>query len=334
LSEKGSNQDLVFYKVINWSKLNQDDFNNYKARSGEIIESKKITKTVSNSFKNYIEAAKQFKFIDEQFDQLYPSRTGSVLRLISENNDASVNNSYELTIYEKIFFLHSLFKKDADYLLTVYYLLRKFPNRELGFYLNKFQDSYRKRLEYKMSVVETNQKDLVKDALLLVNNWRSPKRYSEDIVPPRINWMIDLNLVNDKGNQIVEKFNDVIDNFDQENLSDDLVLKNYFHISSQLYFNHHEMIEWKELNETRKEKSIAPILNIAVKNFSPLKMPRISVEQTLLFISIMCLTSLNIIVELDELLEWIGYEKRIGSKIYGVRKTARTYESYIYVKSI
>lgn len=64
-----------------------------------------------------------------------------------------------------------------------------------------FQDDYLGRLNQRLSHTRIDRTlGEIQDARQRVMEWRAPKRYSEDIVPTRLNWLIDLGLITiDKG---------------------------------------------------------------------------------------------------------------------------------------
>jgi len=333
-SKNGLPKEILNNRMLNWAEKNQKYFSASPYNSGKL--KKGIDTRISNSFKNYLEACFQMKLIDDISNLVSPSKYGKVLKCLLINID---QNPYPLSISEKIFYLYILLKHDADIILTIISMVIEFPERKLSFYLESFKNMYYERLSKKGEISTGKDKQHISDALTRIKNWHSPKRYSEDIVPPRLNWMIDLGIIDycfyvkeslfrisDFGNQYVEAipthegFCDV---------SEEWFSKSFM---SSLGMLNSEILIWKNVNESTKEQVLHELLKNAITEFSTLGLPKIPLESSLLYIIISLFVNYNILAEANNIESFIGFEKKINGSVYGIRRSARTYESYISVK--
>jgi hypothetical protein len=115
------------------------------------------------------------------------------------------------------------------------------------------------------------------------------------------------------------------------NISSLWLKEQFYNCSSKIIIEENTMTHWCELTEMKKESLVDEILIKAYRNFSVLGLPRVSLQQSVLYFCLYSLIEKKIIVESDELTLWIGHERKIGSWKLGIRHSARIYESYISV---
>jgi hypothetical protein len=66
-----------------------------------------------------------------------------------------------------------------------------------------------------------------------------------------------------------------------------------------------------------------------MNRFNSYGIPRLSVEQTCLFISLYTIEKHSITLDAQEVLDWIGFEKKLGRYNIGYRGASRPGESYL-----
>ncbi len=122
---------------------------------------------------------------------------GAVPKNLHNQDNTAASNSFFLSDGEKMLFLFVLRSNEMPTTLRPYCARWLWLRSEtLADYQAEFQGAYINRLNARLS--ETNDSRYVgaiQDARQRANDWRAPKRYSEDIVPTRINWLIDLQLI-------------------------------------------------------------------------------------------------------------------------------------------
>lgn len=342
LESKGYPKEVLARKAISWSEEYHFHFQKHSSPSGEIVPSKKGL--VSQSFENYYVAAKNLGLLIEQHGFVIPTRIGEVLGKFNEIDSglASLSNIYELTMMEKFYFPYLLLTKDFDILATLLEMLAK-GYSELPKFYEDYKTEYLKRLESKKEFIPIQEKSQVFDAYQRVHGWKNPKRYSEDIIPSRLNWLIDLGLVDSNRFQSEEKYflSEIgvrfwkdLPLYSSDTYKDITVqwLKSaYFGFVSSCFALQNK--SWVHLNPEEKRDLISETIAAFLVRFDTFGIPRLSVEQTCLFISLYSLTERQVIVEADEILDWIGFEKELNNLKLGYRGASRPGESYIIVSN-
>ncbi len=342
ISKEGIKKELLERKIFDWNIKN--NVHRFKKYTGIIQESSK--QILSQGFKNYYSAGLQFNLIHNELEKIFFSRKAHVYKIINnelQNIKINDSNCFKLNDFEKLFYLHVIFQYDADIFLTVFNMLKKESGQIIKDYQEKFQDYYKRRLNSKIKYIDSANKYKLFDALNRVKEWKNAKRYSEDIVPPRINWLLDLGLI-DENNYFLNKTvfisklgMIILDNLKIINDDGLLIdidsdwLESKYMTYSKILFPNKNYEKWVDINENKKNILANEILNLLSIHFRTLDLPRISLEQSILFFIFYLFTKYNIICEYSELLNWIGFDKKIGKRKIGIRKSIREYESYLYI---
>ncbi len=344
LSHVGLQKQILNEMLLKWSKSNHSSFESYISPSGEISLSE--GKTFSNSLKAYYHALKEFNLIIEQGNFVLPTKRGEVLIILLDyikKESTEDINSYSLNCIEQSYFLTILFESDYDIIFLTLQMLNNFPSRKLDFYLSLFQEAYLKRLEHKLVNYKIVEGSNILETKKRVLSWRSPKRYSEELMPPRLNWLIDLNLVRYRLNngyyELTSKGKYFFETITTENSSEreyftydvDFSASSLISIISTIYFNQNGVKKWSNLIEHEKEDYAMEGLAIATKYFCVLGIPRMPANSTILLCSLYLLNKYSVCVNFLEFSSWIGAKRIIKGKHYGFRSAAREGESYIVV---
>jgi hypothetical protein len=342
LESKGYPKEVLARKLITWSGESHSHFQKYSSPSGEIVPSKKGLG--SQSFENYYIAAKNLGLLIEQNGFVIPTRTGEVLGKFNEIDSGlkDLLNVYELTMMEKFYFPYLLLTKDFDIVVTLLNMLAKGYSELPKFYAD-YKAEYLRRLEEKMEFVPLQEKSQLFDAYQRVQGWKNPKRYSEDIIPSRLNWLIDLGLIDSSRFQKEEKYFfsesglrfwrglPIYSSEGYKDVTSHWLKSAYFGFVSSCFAGQNR--DWRLLKPIEKHKLISEAVANFLIRFNTFGIPRLSVEQTCLFISLFSLTERQIIVEANEIVEWIGFEKELDNLKLGYRGASRPGESYIIVSN-
>jgi hypothetical protein len=343
LRESGLQKKILERRMLDWSREKNSDFKKYISQSGEIVLKK--PKIKSHSFLNYLEAAVKLKLVYEETEYIKTTRIGKVLEAIRRicEPDKNIDNPHELGTSERLLFLYVILSYDADLFITIMYMLYESPAETLDFYLKSFQKNFLSRLKDKIKHVSPSESTKVNDALNRVNRWRNAIRYSEDIVPSRLNWLLDLGLLseelygkerkyqlNNLGKVLYESFPYISTQL--KDINDVWVNENFSNFLS-LYYGDKKVKDWSQLGDDEKEKVMIEALFYARKHFSPLALPRLAVVQTFLFTSLFLLSQKQVKIEFDDIAEWIGFERIVNGRRIGLRMAARPEESYLLISN-
>jgi hypothetical protein len=170
------------------------DLIKYKNAKGLIKET--VTGT---SAKPYIMLAKEFNLL-LSLNNIYTSgKLFKVYCIIKQQLNDKSNEAFCLTNIDKLFFLETILKNDFFYLSVLIeqiYIQMDTSYLEIS---NSFQKALLNRLnEYKVGLIaEQNSRNLFKLIELYdrINKWSKPEVYLEHIIMPRLNWLLDLDII-------------------------------------------------------------------------------------------------------------------------------------------
>lgn len=158
----------------------------------------KYSKVYKILYENYRENSNSFKYIHERIP-LY--------QLDLFRNDDQLYNIFYCNALDRYFFLKQLLEKDFLYIKTIFRVIRESTNKNISkngikyFYVkNSLFKSLISELKFylKSNIFKPLEK---RRALALLDKFESNKlsvRSYENIVEPRISWLIDLNLIDMK----------------------------------------------------------------------------------------------------------------------------------------
>lgn len=347
LSKEGLQKQIFSNFLIEWSKQNHSSFLEYKSPSGEIILPE--GRVSSNSLNSYYKALVQLDLIIEQGNFIIPTKTADVLNVLStQYNELKKEgvNSYELNLTEKCFFLSVLIEKDYDIIILVLKMVYEFPANRLDFYLDKFQYKYLERVERKLLNSKLEDASILIESLQRISSWRQAKKYSEEYVPQRINWLIDLgfldeDLLEDKKYKLTKKAKTFLLNLETNSISErefNTFDKQWFYDSfssslADLYYNGNEVCKWENIDIEKKNMIIDECLGLSIKQFSVLGIPRAPAKSTLLLSSLIMLTKYFTVANYKEIVKWVEINGRINNRTYLYRGAEREGESYFILNN-
>ncbi|MDA6069199.1 hypothetical protein NJT12_06165 [Flavobacterium sp. AC] len=165
-----------------------------------------IIKTKSGvSAKPYIDTALDINLLSKVNNVFNVGKSFKVYQNL-KNKYSNSNNIFELTDFDKVYFLECILKNDFFYfsnLLELFFLNRKTTYLIL---VKKYQAQLILRLEdYKRQNIYDNRKVLKNIDVILkrINNWEKAEVYLEHIIMPRINWMLDFDLLTSINNEFI-----------------------------------------------------------------------------------------------------------------------------------
>lgn len=179
--EKFSSQDEI-----------KQQLDSYKYNKGEI----KVTKT-GISASPYIDLSENLDFISKINNVYSVGKPLRVYQTISEEIRQNENNIFQLSAYDKLFFLESFFNSDFLFLtvlLELIYVQKITTYSELK---RVFQKHLIERVNHHLSGHHLSGS--IKRQILVIRNriseWKKPEVYLEHVLMPRLNWLLDLDLI-------------------------------------------------------------------------------------------------------------------------------------------
>lgn len=173
-------------KLENWAQENNTYLKRYANSSGE------ITKTVShNAAIRYLNLAKNLDFITKSGERYGITKYGrAIVNLPKEKR-----NPFELNLFGICTFLRRILLKDSDALIPLFELLNLDANKQAEI-LREYKEKFLNRLKSKEKICkDLSEKIHFRGRIDKIERWTNEQKYLENLVPPRLNWLIDLKIV-------------------------------------------------------------------------------------------------------------------------------------------
>jgi len=280
-------------KIETEAEIYKNQLLNYSNSKG-IIEQ---TKT-GNSAKPYVESLLSLQLLYTQNNMYQVSKYGKLYNIIDSKLKHSKGNFFNLESYQKSFFLFFIFKNDELYfwiLLNIIYIEQN--NTTYKNIKDVFQDYLIKELQ-KIIESSTLPRKSVREITIKLNRikkWKNPKKYLEHIIEPRINWLLDLDILDkdsyrdniislsDKGLIVYDILNSYYDIFLEKYLiSGHLLCFDFFDMANELY-----EVNAKPLNDNYS--LINQYINESFSLFKTLAPNRVTASQAILYTCYMVL---------------------------------------------
>lgn len=326
---------LLLAKMTRWSQEHQEDLAGYWVQTGEMTSTRR-----NSAGARYLDLAINLGVIASISGEYRLTRIGLTLFALVENLDSA--NPFILTLVERLFYTHLLLDKDADVLLTLLGRLWEQPGISLAGLQNSYQQDFVKRLASKGRVVEDERlkQQLLERRLEIETGWKNPAKYAEHIVPPRLNWLLDLGLLEtasfqrhqhcltDAGATFVGRllclgegaFLDV---------SELWLSADFWRFAPRDLLNVQPTQLWDHLSEVERQAVCAPLLKEAFAVFQHSMVPKASLTQVLLYMSIKLILKNQVIVSPYDLTQWLSIPRVLNGQRYEVRLSPQENVSYI-----
>lgn len=335
LERSGLTEQQLLRALAEWNSRNKHWLANYWVKTGEVTFTRR-----NSAGARYIQLASDIGLISPIAGLLRATRIGLVLSSLRPETMVRSSGPFYLSPVEQAFYLFRLLEKDADILLTVIDYLSAYPGVELAQVQREFKTSFIARLNQKMIAsndVRTQQS--LRGRRQEVEKWRQPEKYAEHIVPPRLNWLLDLKLLeegsfrhhkyhfNQSGRNLVAAL-PVLNGHMFHEISTDWLQSEFWYFVIHLVYAHQKK-RWNELDERGREDSMSPVMPAIFTAFQYTSIPKVSLTQALLFACIKLATEQGIGVGPSELATWLSNAGSIAGRRYQVRISARENESYL-----
>lgn len=334
-------KELLKSALIDWSYHEEQKSSVYKNHRGKITNEGKPT----SAFQHYLNFAIHIGLITSHGDFLMLSRLGSLLNKLMYD---SRKTESLLTNEEKLFYLINLFQCDADGLLLTIYLLIQHTNivaqERL---LEKFQINFKERLLIKQRYATEQSKSIIRDKYRVIEyEWKKAKSYAKHLIPPRLEWMADLCIIDRKMKSSTafyqlgykgKKFYNSLINLPDSNLNDvnerwirTKAMKSF----TDVVYNNGSMTMWLKISPAKRLNLLKTLLENAFDYFNVEGAMRISLFHGFLYILINFATKEKIVVEFCELENEFKNTIIVGNRKYSLRPAARINEGYISLNLI
>lgn len=323
----------------NWNKDHSNSLQHYYIQTGELTFTKQ-----HSAISHYLDLAVKLGIVTSLAGVYRNTRTGLVLGTLVEQSRAT-SNPFFLTTAERLFYAYLILKNDADILLTIVGRISKQPDITLSELQDDFQNDFLDRLERKVKLCrdELVRRQLL-DRISQVNReWKNPKKYAEHIVPPRLNWLLDLLLLDvekfkkhqysfSEGGQLL--FSALATSHDLSDVTDDWVDADFWKLAAKIFNKRKSWITWQRMSDPKRRDVLGGLLSDTFKTFRYTFVPKVSASQALLYLSIRLIIDHGILGSPACLSSWLASSQVLNGRVYELRYSARENESYLLATTI
>ena len=248
-------------------------------------------------------------------------------------------NPFELICAERCAYLYWLLVKDSDQFLTIIRILAEEPPESLSDLQNIFPTFYLQQLQSHMLIAEEH---VARDILAVRNrvaHWRkASSRSIENIVPPRVHWLIDLGFVsteNCKGGSprlttMGTQFYKILPKIQGIPAihMNAWLRNNFFSIAGGMFTEGPELL-WSEIQPLKKKELLHEITFQALETLRSTPIPKISLYPALIYMILLLIVGNRIGANLEELQTDLDMFSKDPDTRYEVRFSHRENEAYL-----
>ncbi|HEV2800360.1 MAG TPA: hypothetical protein VGW12_07680 [Pyrinomonadaceae bacterium] len=322
-----------------WDKDHPNSLQHYYLQTGELTFTKQ-----QSAISQYLDLAIKLGIATSLAGVYRNTRTGLVIgTLVEPYRDTS--NPFFLTTVERLFYTYQILKSDADILLTIVDQINKRPDITLSELQDTFQNDFLNRLKLKVKLCrdELVRRQLL-DRINQVNTeWKNPKKYAEHIVPPRLNWLLDLLLLDvEKFKKHQYSFSDggqllfsVLPTFDEfTDVVDDWIDNDFWKPAAKAFNKRKSWVDWQRISDLKRRDVLGGLLSDTFKAFRYTFVPKVSASQALLYLSIRLIIDHGILASPACLSSWLSSSQVMNGRVYALRYSARENESYLLATTV
>lgn len=341
LSQSTLPEEILKSRLVEWSLKLEQTSEWYRNHNGKITDQSRTGKLeATNAFEGYLTLLEKLNLISRTNRSIQNTKYGFVFCKLSQLNQ----ETEVFPAFEKIFFGWYLFNYDADILLLI---LDAISKGEAGQKLlmeaelrKNFNTLLKVRLGHKIEnateFARLQSEDRYRQAEY--QSKQSVEALHKHLIPPRLEWLHDLDLIEKsrflkmtgKGRTWQEAL--PILALGIREINTDWMREYFFKSFVPLYrsFKNGQL-----LSVLSREEQVARVmegLEMIWKDFDDEGAMRVPYQSTFLFSIFYLLLRHNIIADFYDLERIFKSDLIVGNRQYGLRKTARTTESYITLK--
>jgi len=230
-------------------------------------------------------------------------------------------------------------------LLTMDLLLQQYDNPAQERLLESYEKKLAERLLTKQKYANTQARSVIRTKYQEIRyRWQNAKSCAKHIIPPRLEWMNDLNILEPAGKgtyyQLTEQgkyFYHSLPRLPDSALCD--INENWLKTKAMaayapLVLPENRTTCWAELKVTQRAEILAPLLEESFNLFNTEGVGRMSLYPSLLLIIINLAVSEQVTAEIQDIENELKKGIIIGRRHFSVRPAARAYESYITINRV
>lgn len=339
LRQDSLSEQMLLSKLTKWSQDHRVDLNSYYVQTGEITSTRK-----NSAGARYMQLAERSGLIVPIAGMYRSARMGLVVIALLMRHQLN-DNPFYLNTAEKLFYTYYLLRVDADILLTIADPLLKNENGSLYQLQQTFRERFLSRLSEKIvwSQDEALRQHLRTRQIVIENEWKKPERYAEHIVPPRLNWLLDLQFLEEEPfrhhhfefTEVGRKFLSrlpCLGNSGFHDVTEQWLDQDFWESSASYLMNIGDLIQWSDLDEDTRNNAMKQLLVDTFSAFHSPFVPTAPLSQAMLYLCIRLMLEYQVVSCPLDLKTWLATSPILDRRRYEARLSPRENESYLLMK--
>lgn len=333
LNEFALSEAALLNRLEHWSVRNASALQLYRYSQGQI----RITRGHTAS-RRYLDLAVSLGLVGRMAGACRITRFGKVVQQFL--SPARSSNPFELGLPERVLYLYWLLSNDSDRLIVVLSMLDEMPNMSLNYYQRQFQERYIEQLNARRTFGRASERSEILAVRERVKHlWKSPERYAESIVPPRLNWLADLDLativdacgtpvaLTRKGTRLFRHLPS-LGNSGSRTVTDHWLLRHFFGLACSTEYTG-DGTHWSETDWNSRLLALTHGVNDAYFKLRRKDVPAVSLMPALQFMVVQLADSSHTWANLDQLRHDIDRGASSPAFGYDIRFSQRENEAYL-----
>ena len=335
----GKSMSTTILKTIldKWSIEQERKSSLYRNHNGILTNNEKPT----TAFPYYIELMLNLGLLSKINDVVRNSKYGILFLTLEKFNTENLS----LSQIEKFFYLFFILLKDADNVILILQIINENNGVADYKYLREQYEIYLKqRLKLKAINSSSYSQLAISNKLRKVEFvWQNAKEYSKHIIPPRIEWLIDIGILQEVDNKKSKKFEfsdlgkkfynslEFIDDSKTKDINDLWLLDQFVYVFQFLCKKNNKITDFNTLDEASKIEFLSEIIPVAYKELDTDGMRRISGLPFYIFVMIIGVVQYNLSISFSSLKSKLLQSFTTHQFTFAFRESSRINESYLTV---
>jgi hypothetical protein len=333
-----SSSITILRDVLNkWSIEQEKKSPFYRDHNGILTNDGKST----TAFPYYIELMINLGFLSKINEVVRASKYGTLFLTL----DKFSNSTSFFSDTEKLFYLFFLLQKDADNIILILTMIdENNGSADNTFLRSQYEDYLKQRLKIKANHSKSFSQIAITDKLRQVEHvWQNAKEYSKHIIPPRIEWMVDIGLLKEDNSKRLKSFEfsgigraffnslEFIDDTNLKDINDIWLMDKFIHQFHDLIGEENEINNFDLLDFNSVNNFLGEILPLAYKELDTDGVRRLSAYPFYVYIMIFGLLKYNLAISFSSLKAKLSQSFSTEEYTFAFREASRVNESYLTV---
>ncbi|MGI9650193.1 hypothetical protein [Chryseobacterium sp. RLHN22] len=299
------------------SALYNDALREYGNRMGDDKGLIKKTDTGSSA-KPYIELLEELNLLTQINNSFILTKQSKIYfhlnKFLKQKNDIVDSNLFQTNLLDKLFFLRQILVSDPLYIWAILDIVF-IAQQPIGTMSIKklFVDYIKNELDLNQQYSSNNStKRKIMDLRTRISSWKKPLTYLEHIVEPRINWLVDLGILELKTESKEKQYyfsksglnlNNILSEIYEKNLNKQLILQSV--INNRYFYIFNYIFNLNKNSSDLDDHKIDSYLLEAFQIFKTDAPNRVAASQAIDYVCFKSFFEDNIIIEFEDIKKYL-----------------------------